>query len=65
VEGKTPTEILGPILIGPVLLLVFVALFVGMDPLEREWKSDDGEYEGDAADPGRGRPETTMFDPRR
>nr|WP_153452049.1 MHYT domain-containing protein [Streptomyces smaragdinus] len=36
--GRTPAEILAPILIGPVLLLVFVGLFVGMDPLEREWR---------------------------
>lgn len=37
-EGRSPAEILAPILIGPVLLLVFVGLFVGMDPLENEWR---------------------------
>lgn len=44
-EGRSPAEILAPILIGPVLLLVFVGLFVGMDPLENEWRVpvDDGE----------------------
>jgi NO-binding membrane sensor protein with MHYT domain len=38
VAGRSPAELLAPILIGPVLLLVFVGLFVGMDPLEREWR---------------------------
>ncbi|MEV6103402.1 MHYT domain-containing protein [Streptomyces sp. NPDC051940] len=41
--GRTPAEILAPILIGPVLLLVFVGLFVGMDPLEREWRHRDSD----------------------
>lgn len=47
-EGRSPAEILAPILIGPVLLLVFVGLFVGMDPLENEWRVS-AEGEGDAA----------------
>ncbi|MEO3846772.1 MHYT domain-containing protein [Streptomyces sp. B8F3] len=53
-DGKSPAEILAPILIGPVLLLVFVGLFVGMDPLENEWRvsaSDAGVVGGDAAAP--------------
>ncbi|AKH86569.1 membrane protein [Streptomyces sp. CNQ-509] len=53
-DGKSPAEILAPILIGPVLLLVFVGLFVGMDPLENEWRvsvADEGIVGGDAAAP--------------
>ncbi|WBB64711.1 hypothetical protein O7599_31555 [Streptomyces sp. WMMC500] len=53
-EGKSPAEILAPILIGPVLLLVFVGLFVGMDPLENEWRvpvGDEGVAGGEAAAP--------------
>ncbi|WP_407566532.1 MHYT domain-containing protein [Streptomyces sp. 184] len=53
-EGRSPAEILAPILIGPVLLLVFVGLFVGMDPLENEWRvstPDEGVSGGDAAAP--------------
>ncbi|MFW6689748.1 MHYT domain-containing protein [Streptomyces sp. MAR4 CNX-425] len=55
-EGKSPAEILAPILIGPVLLLVFVGLFVGMDPLENEWRvpvdeADAGTAAGGAAAP--------------
>lgn len=51
-EGRSPAEILAPILIGPVLLLVFVGLFVGMDPLENEWRvsvEDEGIAGGYAA----------------
>ncbi|AZM50594.1 hypothetical protein DMB38_06010 [Streptomyces sp. WAC 06738] len=53
-DGKSPAEILAPILIGPVLLLVFVGLFVGMDPPENEWRvpvADEGVVGGDAAAP--------------
>lgn len=34
--GRSPVEILLPILIIPVLLLIFVALFVGLDPMTAE-----------------------------
>ncbi|WSA42384.1 hypothetical protein OG946_07070 [Streptomyces sp. NBC_01808] len=53
-DGKSPAEILAPILIGPVLLLVFVGLFVGMDPLENEWRvsvAGEGLVGGDTVAP--------------
>ncbi|MFC7216611.1 MHYT domain-containing protein [Streptomyces polyrhachis] len=63
--GRTPAEILTPILIGPVLLLVFVGLFVGMDPLEREWRHRDEEDALLAAEtPEAGNFEPSMFDRR-
>ncbi|NGN68145.1 hypothetical protein G5C51_30125 [Streptomyces sp. A7024] len=64
--GRSPAEILAPILIGPVLLLVFVGLFVGMDPLEREWRHSpaDDERDGQPEAPDAGA-SGAMFEPRR